>query len=91
MDKLKISENGRYFINADGAPFVWLADTVWTMPQRMKWDDVEYLMQKRKSQGFTVLKLEALEAERDGQMRSPAGDAALLDDILRAPNEKYFE
>lgn len=91
MDKLKISENGRYFINADGAPFVWLADTVWTMPQRMKWDDVEYLMQKRKSQGFTVLQIVALDPERDVQMRSPAGDAALLYDNLRTPNEKYFE
>ena len=90
MDKLKISENGRYFINADGAPFVWLADTVWTMPQRMKWDDVEYLMQKRKSQGFTVLQIVALDPERDVQMRSPAGDAALLYDNLRTPNEKWL-
>lgn len=49
MEKLKISENGRYFVKSDGTPFVWLADTVWTMPQRMKWDDVTYLMQKRKS------------------------------------------
>lgn len=91
MERLKISENGRYFVKADGSPFPWLADTTWTMPQRMKWDDVEYLMQKRKSQGFTVLQIVALDPERDVQMRSPAGDAALLQDDLNTPNEKYFE
>ena len=48
-------------------------------------------MQKRKSQGFTVLQIVALDPERDVQMRSPAGDAALLYDNLRTPNEKYFE
>lgn len=90
MDKLRISENGRYFVNADGTPFIWLADTVWTMPQRMKWDDVDYLMQKRKSQGFTVLQIVALDPERDVEMRNPSGDRALLNDDLNMPNEKYF-
>ncbi len=90
MEKLRISENGRFFVKADGTPFPWLADTVWTMPQRMKWDDVEYLMQKRKSQGFTVLQIVALDPERDVQMRTPAGDAALEDGDLDRLNEKYF-
>lgn len=49
MEKLRISENKRYFVKADGTPFTWLADTAWTMPQRLKWDDVDYYMQKRKS------------------------------------------
>ena len=90
MEKLRISENGRFFVKADGTPFPWLADTVWTIPQRMKWDDVEYLMQKRKSQGFTVLQIVALDPERDVQMRTPAGDAALEDGDLDRLNEKYF-
>lgn len=36
MERLKISENKRYFVKANGEPFIWLADTAWTMPQRMK-------------------------------------------------------
>ena len=64
MEKLRVSENGRYFVKADGTPFVWVADTTWTMPQRLKWDDAEYLMQVRKSQGFTVLQIVALDPER---------------------------
>ncbi len=91
MEKLKISENRRYFVTEDGTPFSWLADTNWTMPQRMKWDDAEYLMQKRKSQGFTVLQIVALDPEADSEMRSPIGEKALHDNNLLTPNEKYFE
>lgn len=90
MEKLKISADGRYFVKSDGTPFSWLADTAWTIPQRMKWDDVEYYMEKRKSQGFTVLQIVALDPERDVEMRSPSGEKALIDDRLDTPNESYF-
>lgn len=91
MERLKISENGRYFVKQDGTPFTWLADTAWTIPQRMKWDDAEYYMEKRKSQGFTVLQIVALDPERDVMMRNPSGDEALLNNCLDTPNERYFE
>ena len=52
MEKLKISENRRYFVTAEGKPFTWIADTDWTIPQRLKWDDVDYLMKKRKRQAL---------------------------------------
>ncbi len=91
MDKLRISDNKRYFVKADGTPFTWLADTDWTMPQRLKWDDAQYLMKTRKSQGFTVLQIVALDPEEDLEMRSPAGAPALIDGHLETPNERYFE
>lgn len=91
MQKLRISDNNRYFVRGDAAPFIWLADTVWTMPQRLKWDDIEYYMQKRISQGFTVLQIVALDPERDEQMRNPAGIKALHDHDLNRPNEAYFQ
>ena len=90
MERLKISENKRYFVTPDGKPFPWLADTVWTMPQRLKWDDAEHLMQRRKAQGFNVLQICALDPERDVEMRSPAGDPALMGGDLSRPNERYF-
>lgn len=91
MDKLKISENRRRLIHQDGKPFIWLADTDWTIAQRLKWDDAEYLMQKRKSQGFTVLQIVALDPEQDREMRNPVGEKALINNNLDIPNEKYFE
>lgn len=90
MDKLRISDNRRYFVKEDGTPFIWLADTNWTMPQRLKWDDVDYLMQTRKSQGFTVLQIVALDPERDIEMRNPAGIKALENDDITKPVEEYF-
>ncbi len=90
MEKIKISENGRYFETLSGKPLIWIADTAWTMPQRMKWDDVAYYMQTRKRQGFTVLQICALDPERDVEMRSPAGERALLENDLDQPNEAYF-
>lgn len=91
MEKLRISQDTRYFETESGKPFVWIADTAWTIPQRMKWDDVEYYMKKRKSQGFTVLQIVALDPERDVEMRNPAGEKALIDDDLTKPNEQYFK
>jgi len=90
MERLSISDNKRYFVTPDGKPFSWLADTVWTMPQRLRWDDVEHLMKKRKAQGFNALQICALDPERDVEMRTPAGDPALIDGDLRRPNENYF-
>ncbi len=66
MEKLHISQNKRYFENADKTPFIWLADTAWTIVQRLKWDDVDYYMGKRKAQGFTVLQIVALDPEKPG-------------------------
>lgn len=91
MNKLQIAENKRYFVKENKEPFIWLADTVWTMPQRMKFDDVEFYLQTRKSQGFTVLQLVALDPERDLEMRNPVGVKALLDDDPTKPVEAYFE
>lgn len=90
MERLRISDDGRYFEKPDGTPFTWLADTAWTMPQRLKWDDAEYFMEKRKSQGFTVLQIVALDPEMDEKMRNPSGEKALLNDSLSQPNERYF-
>lgn len=90
MEKLRISGNNRYFVTETGEPFVWIADTAWTLPQRMKWDDVDYYMKKRKSQGFTVLQIVALDPERDVEMRNPAGEKALIEDDINRPNENYF-
>ena len=91
MEKLKVSADKRRLVTESGKPFFYLADTAWTLPQRLKWDDVVYYMNKRKMQGFNVLQIVALDPERDIEMRNPAGDKALIDNDLSKPNEKYFE
>ena len=90
MEKLRFSENNRYFITPDGKPFVWIADTAWTLPARLKWDDVQTYMSIRKRQGFTVLQLVVLDPEFNPEMRDPCGNQALLEHDLLQPNESYF-
>ena len=74
----------------DGTPFIWLADTAWTVPARLKWDDVLYYMKTRKQQGFTVLQMVVLDPEFNEEMRNPCGAAALTDGDLLKLNEDYF-
>ena len=90
MDKLRISEDGRYFVHENGEPFIWLADTAWTVPARLKWDDVHYYMETRKKQGFTVLQMVVLDPEFNEEMKNPCGVPALEEGDLSKPNESYF-
>ena len=39
MQRLRVSEDGRRLVTEQGDPFFYLADTAWTLPQRLKWDD----------------------------------------------------
>lgn len=90
MDQLRISENGRYLEHQDGTPFIFLADTAWTVPARLKWDDVQHYMKVRKSQGFTVLQMVVLDPEHNPGMQNPCGIPALKGGDLLSPNEAYF-
>lgn len=91
LEPLIVSSDGRRLTTASGAPFFYLADTAWTLPQRLKWDDALHYMNRRRMQGFTALQIVALDPERDLDMRDPAGNPALHDGDLSRPNVKYFE
>ena len=60
---LKISDDHRYFIYADGTPFFWLGDTHWEFAYRENWDksnhpDMESMFKgmvdRRVEQGYTI-------------------------------------
>lgn len=91
LEKLRVSGDHRHLETVSGKSFLWLADTDWTIPMRLKWDDVQYLMDKRVQQGFTVLQIVALDPEMDPGMHTPCGDPALFDGDLSKRNEKYFQ
>jgi hypothetical protein len=57
---LRISQNKRYFEQADGTPFFWLGDTWWTgLSSRLPWEGFQRLVADRKRKGFTVVQLVA--------------------------------
>ncbi len=79
LPALKVSENRRYLVTADGRPFFYLADTAWELFHRTdRKQAVEYL-DTRAGQRFTVIHAVAL-AEVNG-LRDPNshGDLPFVD------------
>lgn len=91
MGPIKVSENQRFFTNADGSPFFWLADTAWELFHRTTKEEAIYYFETRSSQGFNVVQAVAL-AEIDG-LNTPNsyGEKPLISFDPFAPNEKYWE
>jgi hypothetical protein len=86
---LKISDNGRYFIDQEGKPFLYHADTGWQIfTQLTTLEAIEYLS-FRKSQGFNTIQVQIVmtpeQVNRYGQ-KPFHGDV----DFSR-PNETYYD
>jgi hypothetical protein len=52
---IRLSENRRYFVHADGAPFFWMGDTAWNGVLKAKAEDWERYLTTRREQGFTAV------------------------------------
>lgn len=63
--RLRVSDNRRFLVTADGRPFFWLGDTAWELFHRLDRDEAGHYLRDRASKGFTVIQAVAL-AERDG-------------------------
>jgi enterochelin esterase-like enzyme len=82
---LKVSENRRFLVHADGTPFFYLGDTAWELFHRLdRQQAVEYL-DLRARQKYTVIQAVAL-AELDGiGDPNPYGDLPLIDKDATRP------
>ena len=88
--KLKISENRRFLVFEDGAPFFYLGDTAWEMFHRLDKTQTEKYLENRREKGFTVIQSVAL-SELDGLITPNAeGNKPLIDNDPLKPNEAYF-
>lgn len=63
--RLKISDNHRFIVKADGTPFFYLGDTAWELFHRLNRAEAERYLQNRVALGYTVIQVVAL-AEFDG-------------------------
>src|SRR5687768_12098313 len=84
--ELGISGSGRHF-TLDGAPFLWLGDTVWLLAQLPSREDLELHLGTRAQQGFTVIQFTAVMGEERvwGTSRATSrGDRPFIDnDVLK--------
>src|SRR5262245_55947208 len=53
--QLKVSPNGRYFVDQNGKPFFYLGDTCWLLFQRLDREEVDEYLKDRAAKGFTVV------------------------------------
>ncbi|MEN1783815.1 MAG: glycoside hydrolase family 140 protein [Bacteroidota bacterium] len=89
--KLQLSNNQRFLVTEDGAPFFWMADTAWELFHRCDSSEITMYLDKRASQEFNVIQAVAL-AELDGlQTPSANNELPLLDNDPTKPNPAYFD
>jgi hypothetical protein len=93
---LRVSPNGRYFVNAAGSPFFWMGDTAWPLFTQYAREDAEKYLANRAAKGFTVIQGvlawgggTGLEDKAPGP--NPNGDLPWLDNNPATPSEAYFQ
>ena len=90
LPRLRLSENKRFLVTADGQPFFWLGDTAWELFHRLNREEAERYLQNRAKRRFTVVQAVVL-AELDGLAEpNPYGHVPLHDSDPARPNEAYF-
>jgi hypothetical protein len=88
---LKVSDDKRFVIHADGTPFFYLGDTAWELFHRLNRNEAERYLENRRQKGFTVIQAVIL-AELDGLNTPNAnGDRPLINNDPTKPNEAYFK
>lgn len=63
--RLKVSDNKRFLVTADGKPFFWLGDTTWELFHRVNREEAIALLENRAGLKFSVLQAVAV-AELEG-------------------------
>ena len=90
LPPVKISDNGRYFVKADGTPFFWLGDTAWSIFNHPKPEDVDLYLDDRAAKGFTVIQgVLALWDYRN--RRNPDGELPFVDGDFGKINEAFYK
>lgn len=94
---LRVSENGRFLVNADGRPFFYLGDTAWELLHRATREEADAYLADRAAKGFTVIQTVAL-AELNGSRTPNAyGHLPLIDenparpDVRDGPDNDYWD
>ncbi|HLH02958.1 MAG TPA: DUF4038 domain-containing protein [Bryobacteraceae bacterium] len=88
---LRISDNGRFLVHADGAPFFWLGDTAWELIHRLKREEIDFYLENRAAKRFTVIQAVLL-AEFGGlEIPNAYGRWPLIDFDPRRIDEGYFQ
>src|SRR6185503_3202037 len=87
---IRVSDNGRYFVDDQGKPFYFLADTQWELFRRYSLEDAKLILENRKAKGFTVVMV-MLTGVGPGTEPNLAGQRPWLNQDPASPNPAYFD
>jgi hypothetical protein len=93
---LKVSADGRHFVDRSGRPFFWLGDTAWPLLAEYSEAQAEAYLADRSARGFTVVQCVLAWGHGSGmEERSPianaSGDRPWVDGDPARPNPAYFD
>ncbi len=87
---VKVSENGRYFIDQKGDPVFWLGTTQWQLFREYSREDARTILEKSKDKGFAFVQV-MLMGVGDGTKPNIHGAKPWINDNPLTPNEAYFK
>jgi hypothetical protein len=92
--KLKVSANGRYFVDQQGKPFFYLGDTCWLLFQRLNHEELDEYLKDRVAKGFTVMQayvIRGLGKQHSDGNSSLLGASPFIERDPTRPNEEFFK
>ena len=85
--KLKVSQNGRYFMDQYGKPFFYLGDTAWTLFKRLDHEEVDEYFKNRIAKGFNLIQAYVL---RGLEVTNIYGHTPLVDNNPTKFDKDFF-
>lgn len=90
IERLIVTEDGRYLQYEDGRPFFYLGDTAWELFHRLDREEATQYLTDRAQKGFTVIQAVVLAQLGGLTVPNPYGELPLIDGDPARPNEAYF-
>jgi len=87
---VKLSENGRYFVDQQGTPVFWMGTTQWQIFREYTLEDAKTILEKTKDKGFIFVQA-MLMGVGDGTKANVHGEKPWISDDPLTPNEAYFK
>ena len=86
---IKVSENGRYFVDQNGNPVFWLGTTQWELFHGFTQEDARTILEESRKNGFTFVQVKLM-GQGDGTRPNVYGQKAWINNDPLTPNEAYF-
>jgi len=89
MHPVRVSENGRYFVDQKGDPVFWLGTTQWQLFREYTLEEAEVILESARSKGFAFVQV-MLMGVGDGTQANVYGAKPWVHDDPLTPDEAYF-